>query len=70
VAQVTLYLPDDLAERLKREARRQRKSFSAFVAERLAGKPSSDRRDRLKALFGSCSLAEVEALPIDDVEGL
>jgi hypothetical protein len=33
MAQVTLYLSDDLEKRLKREARRAKKSLSAFISE-------------------------------------
>ena len=33
MAQVTLYLPEDIAKRIRREARRSRKSLSAYVAE-------------------------------------
>lgn len=39
MSQVTLYLPDELEQTLRRGARRAKKSLSAYVAE-LAGKRS------------------------------
>jgi hypothetical protein len=33
VAQLTIYVPDDVARRLKREARRAKKSVSAYLTE-------------------------------------
>jgi hypothetical protein len=38
VAQLTVYLQDQLAEALKREAARQGQSLSAYVVERLGGR--------------------------------
>lgn len=73
MAQVTLYLPDEVAARLKKEARKAKKSLSAFVTERLAGgvEEPGARAKRLRALFGSCALpAIIEDAPLDEIEGL
>lgn len=73
MAQLTLYLPDDVAERLRAEARRAKKSLSAFVVERLSPERSSKdaRRERLAALYGSATLPEAaDDPPPDEVEGL
>jgi hypothetical protein len=56
MAQVTLYLPDNLVERLKGEAEAAHKSLSAYVRDRLdRGRPSTDDLDRL---FGTCDLGD------------
>jgi len=73
MAQLTLYLPDDVATRLKREARRVKKSLSAYVVERLEGgrEPTQARREMLRSLYGSCQLPEViKDAPLDEIEGL
>jgi len=33
MAQITIYLPDDVARRIKREAKRCKKSVSAFIVD-------------------------------------
>lgn len=43
MAQVTLYLPEEVAAELKRQARQARKSLSALVAERLRPKQAKER---------------------------
>lgn len=74
MAQLTLYLPDEVATRLRREARREKKSLSAYVVDQLAGRgdaSASARDKRLRALFGSCQLPDaIEDTPPDEIEGL
>lgn len=36
MAQVTLYLPEEVAQKARAEARRQKKSLSAFISELVA----------------------------------
>ncbi len=38
MAQVTIYLPDDLEKKVRQEARRARKSLSAYMADMAAGR--------------------------------
>jgi len=38
VAQITIYVPDDVARRLKREARQAKKSLSQYLTELASGK--------------------------------
>ena len=62
MAQVTLYLPDDLADQLRREAERAKKSLSAYVSEKIY--PDHQRHnwpDGFGSLFGACSLHEPES---------
>ena len=72
MAQVTLYLPDEIASRLKRDARKAKKSLSAYVAERLgkSAEPAGARQRKLRALYGSCQLPGIEDPPLDEIEGL
>jgi Ribbon-helix-helix protein, copG family len=60
--QVTIYLPDELAERFKHEATRQGLSLSAYVTKQLLSTPAqfdqlqiwlSARFDRLDAALGA-----------------
>jgi hypothetical protein len=39
VAQITIYVPDAVARRLRRDARRVNKSLSAYVTELTSGRP-------------------------------
>ena len=54
MAQVTIYLPDDVAEKVREEAQRARKSLSAYMAQ-LAGGVRKSRQwpDGFAELFGS-----------------
>jgi hypothetical protein len=65
--QVTVYLPDELAERFKHEATRQGLSLSTYVTRQLASAPSQldslvnwlgSRLDRIDAALGACPNAE------------
>jgi hypothetical protein len=74
VAQVTIYLPDEIADRIKREARRVHKSLSAYVTELATRKlePASKWPAGFARLYGSCKgeLTEPEDLPPEDREPL
>ena len=37
MAQITIYVPDDVARRIKREAKRAKKSLSAYLTELATG---------------------------------
>ena len=69
MAQVTIYLPPEVEERARREAKRQKKSLSAYIAARLAGR---SKRERLKRLAGSCPDLRLpdddDLAPLRDVE--
>lgn len=55
MAQVTIYLPDELEKKVRREAKRARKSLSAYLAELAAGRraPKKGWPEGFAALFGS-----------------
>lgn len=54
MAQVTIYLPDELAERVRNRAKRLRMSMSAYLAELAAGDIRPPRWPRgFDALYGS-----------------
>ena len=69
MAQVTIYLPPAVEARARREAKKRRMSFSAYIASRLS--PSS-KRERLARLYGSCPDLRVpsddDLLPLGDVD--
>lgn len=73
MAQLTIYVPDDVAQRLKREAHRAGKSLSQYLVD-LATKPSrGDRWPRDFAdLYGSCAgeLPDIEDAPPEPLEDL
>jgi hypothetical protein len=55
VAQITIYLPDELARRIKKEARRRQKSVSAFIADLATGRSKARTWPRgFFALQGCC----------------
>jgi hypothetical protein len=68
MAQVTLYLPDKIAGRIKREAKRAHKSVSAYVTD-LATKQVTPAQwpDGFSRLFGSWEgdFPEIDDLPSD-----
>jgi hypothetical protein len=70
MSQVTIYLSDELAASLRRDARRARKSLSAYVAELASKKPGKGRGrpQGFEALYGSCrgELPEVDDPPPDE----
>ena len=73
MAQVTLYLPDDVARLIRKEAKKARKSVSAFMADLARRKLSPDRwPEGFEALCGSWQgeFPEPEDLPTGPVEGL
>jgi len=55
VAQITIYVPDDIARRLKREARRAKKTLSAYVTSLATGERESNAWPKgFFDLQGSC----------------
>ena len=71
MAQLTIYLPDDVEKRIRREAKRAHTSVSAYIA-RLASPPASRGKwpkDFLR-LKGSCSIAAADDLPAEPVDPL
>jgi hypothetical protein len=69
VAQITLYLPDELVRQLREEAEAAHKSLSAHVRDRLSRNRAG--RDALVRLFGSCDLGEPpDDPPPDEIEPL
>lgn len=71
MAQITIYLPDDVAEEVRRKAREARLSLSAYMTQ-IARR--SVRRslwpDEFRALYGSCSLEVPEDMPPEDTPAL
>ena len=64
MAQVTIYLPKDLEARLRRKARRARKSMSSYIADLARHAVSRGRgRGELDRLYGSW---KGEFPPIED----
>ena len=71
MAQITIYLPDDMARRIKREARRRRKSVSAFITDLATERsPTPTWPKEFLALQGRCkgSLEAPEDPPPEDVQ--
>ncbi len=70
MAQVTLYLPEDVLEKARRRAKRERKSLSAFIGE-LVTRETTPRRwpDGFVDLLthGAGDLVEPEDPPPEDV---
>jgi hypothetical protein len=60
MGQITLYLPDPLANKLRKEAKRLRMSLSAYVAQIAAKEVGGDSWPKsFLATYGSCELPEV-----------
>ena len=71
MAQITLYVSDDVAERIRREAKRAGKSLSAYMADLVAGGRQPSRWPAgFARLYGSCDLPEIEDTPPDELESL
>jgi len=73
MAQVTIYLPDDLAERLRREAKRSGRSLSAYIAELADRKPPRRKwPPGFERLYGSWKgrFPDIEDLPAEERESL
>ena len=73
MAQITIYLPDDVAAHARQMAKRAKKSLSAYVGELLtressAGNWPSDLLDLLDR--GRADLTEPDDPPPEDVEPL
>jgi hypothetical protein len=73
MAQVTLYLPDELEKTLRRGARRAKKSLSAYVAE-LAGKSAQPQAwpEAFLKTFGAWrgAFPEPKELPLEERDEL
>jgi hypothetical protein len=68
VAQITIYLPDPVARHLRREARRAKKSLSAYMTELAVGHSTRvEWPDWFFELEGSCegTLEAPEDPPLD-----
>jgi hypothetical protein len=69
MAQVTIYLPDDLEKEAKQRAKKAGKSLSAFFAELLARQARPRRWPKaFVELYGSCDLVPIDDPPPDDIE--
>lgn len=76
MAQLTIYLPDEVEKKVRREARRVKKSVSAYIAD-LATKKESRLSDaawarQVKKLYGSWlgPFPEIDDPPPDEPESL
>lgn len=72
VAQITLYVPDAIARKLRADARRAKKSLSAYVSELAAGRKERGFPKWFLELEGSCegTLVIPDDAPPDEPEGL
>ena len=72
VAQITLYVPDAIAKKLRADARRAKKSLSAYVTELAAGRRSSGFPKWFLELDGGCkgTLVTPDDPPPDEPEAL
>jgi hypothetical protein len=73
VAQVTIYLPDELAERLRRDAKRSGRSLSAYIAELAERKPVRRKwPPGFERLYGAWrgTFPDIGELPVDEPEPL
>jgi hypothetical protein len=73
MAQVTIYLPDELARRLRREAKKSGRSLSAYIAALASGRPRRAGWPRgFDQLYGSWQgdFPDIEDLPADEREPL
>jgi hypothetical protein len=71
MAQVTIYLPDELADRLRREAKKAGTSLSGYIATLATRKPARGRWPAgFEQLYGSWEgeFPDVEELPPDQRE--
>jgi hypothetical protein len=73
VAQITIYVRDDIARRIKREARRARKSLSAYLIELAIGeKRGAPWPSTFFELQGSCrgTIREPDDPPPEEPDAL
>ena len=72
VAQITLYVPDVVAKKLRADARRAKKSLSAYVSELAAGRRERGFPKWFLELEGSCkgTLVVPDDSPPDEPEAL
>ena len=73
MSQLTIYLPDDLAASLRRDAKRAGKSVSAYVADLATGRRGDKAHwpEGFARLYGACrgELVEPEDPPPDELPG-
>ena len=69
MSQVTIYLPDELAASLRRQARRAGKSLSAYIADLAGRRPPRAWPPGFEKLYGACrgELPDVEDPPPDEI---
>lgn len=73
VAQISIYLPEDIEQQLRRKARKARKSFSAYLVDLARRELRPPRWPKSFAkLYGSCAgdLPAIEDLPPDEQDPL
>ncbi len=68
MAQVVIYLPDDVEVRTRRDAKRSGKSLSAYIVSKL---DQSLKKEKLERLWGSCpelkAADDSDLLPLRDI---
>ena len=71
MAQVTIYLPDELEREVRRAAKKAHKSVSAYLTELAAIRTNPSTWPKgFSALYGSCDLPEIEDRAPDALEPL
>ncbi len=72
MAQITLYVPDSIAKKLRADARRAKKSLSAYVTELAAGRRERGFPKWFLELEGSCggTLVAPDDPPPDEPDAL
>ena len=67
VAQVTIYVPDEVARRLRREARRAKRSVSAYIVDLVQRRGGQGAwPSEFADLFGSCQLPAIDDAPPEE----
>ncbi|HVV83798.1 MAG TPA: hypothetical protein VHE35_12070 [Kofleriaceae bacterium] len=71
MAQITLYLPDAVAARIRAAAKRAGKSLSGYMTElATGGAPRAGWPQGFTRLYGSCDLPAIDDVPPDEPEAL
>lgn len=70
MSQLTIYLPAPVARKVRSDAKRAKKSISAYIADLVRGQ--GDKRRAAESLIGSAPTFSLvnddDLLPLDDVE--